>query len=102
MIVSLKGTLIEKNAEGLVIEVSNVGYFVCMSVTSLDRLPPLGEELQIFVAESVAMYGGGVTLYGFLSAEEKRIFNAFRDHLPGTGAKKALPRLVTSAHVLSP
>jgi Holliday junction resolvasome RuvABC DNA-binding subunit len=34
------------------------------------------------------MYGG-TALYGFLSAEEKSIFELFRDAIPATGAKKA-------------
>jgi Holliday junction DNA helicase RuvA len=39
------------------------------------------------------MYGGGETLYGFLSPSEKQMFCAFRDEIPGTGAKKALEYL---------
>ena len=42
---------------------------------------------------SYAMYGGGETLYGFLDASEKALFCAFRDEIPGTGAKKALEYL---------
>ena len=45
------------------------------------------------VAESVAMYGGGVTLYGFLTPSDKEMFLTLRDCVPGTGAKKALEYL---------
>jgi Holliday junction DNA helicase RuvA len=45
------------------------------------------------VVPSYAMYGGGETLYGFLDASEKAMFCAFRDEIPGTGAKKALEYL---------
>ena len=38
------------------------------------------------------MYGGGVTLYGFQTLEEKEIFLLLRE-IPGTGAKKALDYL---------
>jgi len=41
----------------------------------------------------VAMYGGGVTLYGFLSPAEKEMFLILRDQVPNTGAKKALEHL---------
>lgn len=90
MIASLRGTVLEKNAEGAVIEASNVGYQVSLTPSTSAQLPPLGEEVLLYVAESMAMYGGGVTLYGFLRAEERQIFNALRDNVPGTGAKKAL------------
>lgn len=90
MIASLRGAVLEKNAEGAVIEASNVGYQVSLTPSTSAQLPPLGEEVLLYVAESMAMYGGGVTLYGFLRAEERQIFNALRDHVPGTGAKKAL------------
>ena len=38
------------------------------------------------------MYGGGVTLYGFLTLEDKEIFLLLRE-IPGTGAKKAMDYL---------
>src|ERR1017187_6868782 len=40
----------------------------------------------------MAMYGGGITLYGFLSLEEKEIYLLLRE-IPGTGSKKALDYL---------
>ena len=40
----------------------------------------------------MGMYGGGITLYGFLSLEEKEIYLLLRE-IPGTGAKKALDYL---------
>jgi Holliday junction DNA helicase RuvA len=90
VIASLRGVVAEKGEDGAVVEVSDVGYAVSLSPSTLSQLPPAGETVRLFIAESVAMYGGGVTLYGFLTAEERQIFNALRDHVPGTGAKKAL------------
>jgi holliday junction DNA helicase RuvA len=100
VIASLRGAVLEKNAEGAVIEAANVGYQVSLAPSTAAQLPPLGEEVLLFVAESVAMYGGGMTLYGFLRAEERQIFNALRDHVPGTGAKKALEFLEKAAKSL--
>jgi holliday junction DNA helicase RuvA len=54
---------------------------------------PAGSEVLLMVVPSYAMYGGGETLYGFLDASEKAMFCAFRDEIPGTGAKKALEYL---------
>jgi len=52
----------------------------------------VGQDAQLYVVESVAMYGGGMTLYGFLSVEEKEIYLLLRE-IPGTGSKKALDYL---------
>ncbi|MBI4395532.1 MAG: hypothetical protein HY548_00460 [Elusimicrobia bacterium] len=93
MIASLRGTILEKTADGAVVEVNGVGYSVLLSSSTVLLLPPVGENVLLFVEESVAMYGGGVTLYGFLKAEERQIFNVLRSHVPGTGAKKAMELL---------
>lgn len=90
MIASLRGTLLEKRDEAAVVEVGGLGYEVSLSPSILAHLPSLGEEVLLFIAESTAMYGGGTTLYGFLKAEERQIFNVMRDKVPGTGAKKAM------------
>lgn len=93
MIAYLKGNLLEKGSESLVLEVAGVGYELFVAPGALARLPGPGAPAELFVSESVAMYGGGVTLYGFPSREEREIFHTFRDHVPSTGAKKALEYL---------
>jgi holliday junction DNA helicase RuvA len=90
MIATLRGSLLEKTDEGAIVEVSGVGYAVQLSSGGRDRLPAFGEGVFLYVEESVAMYGGGVTLYGFFSSEERKIFRALKDNVPGTGAKKAM------------
>jgi Holliday junction resolvasome RuvABC DNA-binding subunit len=100
MIVSLRGALIEKTNDGAVVEAAGVGHFVSLTPSALARMPPAGEEVFLYVVESVAMYGGGTALYGFLRAEERQIFNVFRDNIPGTGAKKALEMLEKAAKSL--
>ncbi|MEI8218142.1 MAG: Holliday junction branch migration protein RuvA, partial [Elusimicrobiota bacterium] len=45
------------------------------------------------IVESVAMYGGSTSYYGFLTAEERDMFQLIKDEVPGTGAKKALDYL---------
>jgi len=69
-----------------------VGYEVSVTLSTYDRLPSVGQEAQLYVVESMAMYGGGITLYGFLSLEEKEIYLLLRE-IPGTGSKKALDYL---------
>lgn len=93
MISRLRGPVVEKTAGAVVVDAGGVGYEVAVASGTAARLPDLGEEARLYVVESVAMYGGGTTLYGFLTEGEKRLFNALRDHVPGTGAKKALELL---------
>ena len=92
MIGSLRGTLLQKQPGQVLLEVQGVGYEVSVPVAAFERLPDAGQEAQVFIIESMAMYGGGITLYGFLSLEEKQIFLLLRE-IPGTGAKKALEYL---------
>lgn len=92
MIGSLRGIILSKTPGQILIEVQGVGYEVNMPVAAYDRLPEAGGEAQIYVSESMGMYGGGITLYGFLSLEEKEIYHLLRE-IPGTGAKKALDYL---------
>lgn len=93
MIASLRGTLLAKDAERVVIEAAGVGYEISVTATTASALPEPGRGALLHVAESVAMYGGGVTLYGFLTPCDKEMFLTFRDCVPGTGAKKALEHL---------
>ncbi len=92
MIGSLRGTLLHKDPGQVLLEVQGVGYEVHVPVTAYERLPAVGQESQLFVVESMAMYGGGTTLYGFQSLEEKEIYLLLRE-VPGTGSKKALDYL---------
>lgn len=92
MIASLRGTVLSLGEGRAVVEVAGIGYEVAMTTHALSQLV-VGRETLVLVDESVAMYGGGVSLYGFLSASEKSMFAAFRDEVPSTGAKKALEYL---------
>jgi Holliday junction DNA helicase RuvA len=92
MIGSLRGTLTAKKPGEVLIEVGGVGYEVLVTVSAYERLPSEGQEAHLYVSESMGMYGGGITLYGFLSLEEKDIYLLLRE-IPGTGAKKALDYL---------
>jgi len=92
MIASLRGTVLSKDLESLILEVGGVGHEINVTAATASRLET-GSEALLMVVPSYAMYGGGETLYGFLDASEKAMFCAFRDEIPGTGAKKALEYL---------
>jgi len=92
MIGSLRGILQNKTPGQVLLDVQGIGYELSVTLAAYDRLPSTGQEAQLFVVESMAMYGGGITLYGFLSLEEKEIYLLLRE-IPGTGSKKALDYL---------
>lgn len=92
MIGSLRGILLHKTPGQALLDVQGVGYEIAVTVSAFERLPEEGQEAQLYVVESMAMYGGGITLYGFLSLEEKEIYLLLRE-IPGTGSKKALDYL---------
>ncbi|MBI4345705.1 MAG: Holliday junction branch migration protein RuvA, partial [Elusimicrobia bacterium] len=99
MIAFLRGVVFERTDSAAVIEAGGVGYEVHLTPSSLARLV-VGQPAEVFVSESIAMYGGGTTLYGFLSREEREVFHSLRDHVPSTGAKKALEHLDKAARSL--
>lgn len=93
MIASLRGTLLSKTSDRIVLEVSGIGYEIYMAASVLPTLPEAGTTLLLHVCESTGLYGGGTSFYGFRSTEEKALFETFREHVPSTGAKKALEYL---------
>lgn len=93
MIASLRGTVLSKTGDSLVLEVGGVGYKVFATPGTLAQLPLLSEGVLLYIEESFAMYGGGAALYGFLTVNEQAMFLTFRENIPSTGAKKALEYL---------
>ena len=93
MIAFLKGTLAGKTTTTAYIEVSGVGYAVGMSQASLSKLPEAGSAVEVHTYLQVR--DDGLSLFGFLSLEEKALF----ERLIGVGGV-AIAMLV--ATVLTP
>ncbi len=92
MIAYLRGRIAARNEESAIIEVNGLGYEVFFCGPSLETLGAEGATVEIFIAESISMYGG-TSLYGFRTKEEKRLFDLLRGAVPNTGAKKAMDYL---------
>jgi len=75
------------------LNIGGIGYKVSVPLSTSEKLPSKGENVRLFIVESVGMYGGNVTYYGFLSQEERDIFLLLKQEVPGAGAKKALDYL---------
>lgn len=92
MIAFLKGELAGKTAAAAYIDVHGVGYEVGMSQNALAKLPEAGKAVQVHTFLQVS--DAGVALYGFLSLEEKALFEKLIT-VSGVGPKVALAALST-------
>jgi len=87
MIASLRGTLVHKSPEELVVEVGGVGYQVHFAPTGLHRLPEVGEEVFLHVFTNVRE--DAIDLYGFCERQEKEMFIVLIS-VSGVGPKLAM------------
>ncbi len=87
MIASLKGILIHKSANEVVIECNGVGYLVFISVITSEKLPDIGNEVRLFTL--LQPREDAMNLYGFTSETERAAFKLLNS-VSGIGAKIAL------------
>ena len=92
MIAFLEGTVAGKTATTAFINVGGVGFEVGMSASSLSKLPSAGER--VLVHTYLQTRDDGMFLYGFLSLEEKALFERLIT-VSGVGPKVALAALST-------
>ncbi len=91
MIDYLNGTLESKEINSIVIDVNGIGYKVAVPVSTFEKLPTSGHSVKLYIVEAAAgMYGGVISLYGFITREERDMYLLIKDEVPGTGAKKAM------------
>lgn len=90
MIAFLKGALAGKTATTAYIEVSGVGYAVGMPQSDLAKLPEAGSAVEVHTYLQVR--DDGLSLFGFLSLEEKALFERLIG-VNGVGPKVALAAL---------
>src|SRR5512133_3450603 len=88
MIASLRGTLLEKTTESVVIEAAGVGYLVTVTAAAARALPGLGAEARLLV-HTHAVQDGPLQLYGFVAPEERRVFETLLA-VQGVGPKVAI------------
>ncbi|MFH1784442.1 MAG: Holliday junction branch migration protein RuvA [bacterium] len=89
MINFIRGTLDEKALNSVIIEAGGIGYQVFVPTSTYEKLPVIGEDVKLYIAESTAMYGGSTMFYGFLTREEREVFQRIRS-VSKIGAKGAL------------
>jgi holliday junction DNA helicase RuvA len=72
MIAHLRGKLIARHPNQIILETAGVGYDVTISVPTFSEMPPLGSEVALHIHTHVRE--DQIALYGFLRAEEKQLF----------------------------
>jgi|SRR5215210_4911702 len=88
MIYRLRGILVEKDTEGVVIDVGGVGYRSSASLATLRALPSLGEECVIHTR--LVVREDAMLLFGFAEREERAAFDVL------TAVSKVGPKLALS------
>jgi Holliday junction DNA helicase RuvA len=88
MIVSLRGILLEKTPDHVVIEAGGVGYAVTVTAAAQRALPATGSEARLFI-HTHAVQDSPLQLYGFAEADERRIFETLLS-VQGVGPKVAI------------
>ncbi len=85
MIYRLRGTLVEKDTEGVVLDAGGVGYRASASLATLRALPSLGEECVIHTR--MVVREDAMLLFAFATKEERTTFDAL------IGVSKVGPKL---------
>ena len=92
MIASLRGRLISKRPDRLIVDVHRVGYSVHVPLTLLSNLPD--EQAEVFLYIHTHVREDVLQLYGFQAEDEKKIFVTLIG-ISGIGPKTALNLLST-------
>jgi Holliday junction DNA helicase RuvA len=87
MIAHLRGTLLEKHPNQIIVDVQGVGYDVVIPVSTFSSLPDPGSEVRLRVHTHVRE--DAISLFGFHSPEEKLLFEKLIS-VSGIGPKLAI------------
>jgi Holliday junction DNA helicase RuvA len=87
MIAHLRGKLIARHPNQVIVDAMGVGYDVTISVPTFSELPPAGGEVALHIHTHVRE--DQIALYGFLRPEEKHLFEKLIS-VSGIGPKLAI------------
>ncbi|HEY5056000.1 MAG TPA: Holliday junction branch migration protein RuvA [Acidobacteriaceae bacterium] len=87
MIAMLRGRLVEKSPNRVIVECAGVGYEAAISVATFTVLPAEGAEARLYIHTHVRE--DQIALFGFAEAEEKRLFEKLLT-ISGIGPKLAI------------
>ena len=87
MIAHLRGRILSKNPQSIVVEASGVGYEVIISIPTFTALPAEGQEVALLIHTHVRE--DSLALFGFMTQPEKRLFEKLLG-ISGIGPKLAI------------
>jgi len=90
MIAHLRGTLLEKHPNLVIVDVHGVGYEVTIPVSAFSSLPEKGQPVQLHIHTHVRE--DALALFGFVSAADKALFEKLIT-VSGIGPKLAVTTL---------
>jgi Holliday junction DNA helicase RuvA len=90
MIAHLRGTVLEKHPNQVIVDVGGVGYDVTIPVSAFSSLPDKGSVVQLFIHTQVRE--DVLALYGFVLARDKALFEKLIT-VSGIGPKLAITAL---------
>ena len=82
----IKGTVIDKGEDKLVLENNGIGYEIICPISISQDLAPMGDEAKVWIYQSVRE--DDITLYGFSSVQMKEMFLSLIE-VSGIGPKVA-------------
>jgi Holliday junction DNA helicase RuvA len=88
MITFLRGKLVAALPTQAIVEVQGIGYEVLIPLSSFDKLPAPGGEVQLLT--HLAIREDAHVLYGFMTAAERDLFRLLINTVSGIGPKIAL------------
>ena len=92
MIARLTGQIIDQKSNELILDIHGVGYLVTVSMSTLNEIQEISGNISLLI--EMIVREDSITLYGFLTQEEKFAFNLLQA-VQGVGAKAALSILST-------
>jgi Holliday junction DNA helicase RuvA len=95
LIATVRGEVIVRRSDYVVIEAAGVGYRLRVSSETLRNVPAAGNE--IFLHAETISRDDGISLYGFASEEERDLFNQLIA-VSGIGPKVAIAALSGGPH----
>ncbi len=95
MIGSLRGRLIHKGPDNVLVDVNGVGYLVHVPLNTLSALPAEGHD--VFLQIHTHVREDALQLFGFAAEDEKKVFTTLLG-ITGIGPKMALNILSGIAH----
>lgn len=90
MIAHLRGAILEKHPNQVIVDVGGVGYDVTIPVSAYSSLPEKGSTVQLFIHTHVRE--DLIALYGFVSSRDKMLFEKLIT-VSGIGPKLAITAL---------